>query len=196
MYTVQPQTVVILVLLGDVSPRKYLDLCWDFKMSQIKLSSKVIRRVIPSLSSPTHILWLDPQNPAVSLPCERGLETSIEKQLCILSFCEKESFWLYVHDLRRNWPRVWRGEFIQLQPLLDLCLGMATFCLVSWKNTRVFCCQVNSNGININNSSLAFCPFSWTTPQAVPVFGAKIDGHSPKHNLCSHITIFPPQSER
>lgn len=83
-------------------------------MSQIKLSSKVIRRVIPSLSSPTHILWLDPQNPAVSLPCERGLETSIEKQLCILSFCEKESFWLYVHDLRRNWPRVWRGEFIQL----------------------------------------------------------------------------------
>lgn len=37
------------------------------------------------------------------------------------------------------------------------------------------------------------CPFSWTAPPAVLVFwGAKIDGHSSKLHLCTHIMDFPP----
>lgn len=50
----------------------------------------------------------------------------------------------------------------------------------------------NSNGVNNGNySGLFFCPFSWTTPPSVPVIWAKIDGHSPKHHLCSHVVVLP-----
>lgn len=38
---------------GDISPQKYLYICWDFKMSQIELSLNFTRQVIPSLSWPT-----------------------------------------------------------------------------------------------------------------------------------------------
>lgn len=77
MYTVQPQTVVILVLLGDVSPRKYLSICWDFKMSQSESSSNFMKKVISQLAVHN---W-EPHNPNCLTLCERGLETSIEKQL-------------------------------------------------------------------------------------------------------------------
>lgn len=63
MYTVQPQTVVILVLLGDVSPRKYLSICWDFKMSQSESSSNFMKKVISQLAVHN---W-NPHNPIVSL---------------------------------------------------------------------------------------------------------------------------------
>ena len=52
--------------LGAVSPRKYLDLCWDFKPSQTKSSSRARRRVIPSLSSPPRVPQSDSHNPAIS----------------------------------------------------------------------------------------------------------------------------------
>lgn len=50
---------------------------------------------------------------------------------CVFTLHKKASLWLYVHDLRPNGPRAWRCEPVQLAPLLDLCLGVATLCSVS-----------------------------------------------------------------
>lgn len=65
----------------------------------------------------------------------------------------------------------------------------------------VVCCQVsssrNSNGININNYSMAFFgPFSWRTTPTIPVIWAKTDGHSPHYHLCDHILPPPPSGQR
>lgn len=46
MHTVWPQTVIILVFLGDVLPWKYLHICWDFEMSQMESGLNFIMRKV------------------------------------------------------------------------------------------------------------------------------------------------------
>lgn len=104
MYTAQPQTLVILLSLGDVSPQKYLYICWDFQMSQMESSSNPVRKVIPSLSYQLAFHKLGSSQPSRIAVFERGLEMSAEKHLCIFNFLEKESLWLSVRDLRSKWP--------------------------------------------------------------------------------------------
>lgn len=195
MYTVQPQTLVILLLLGDVSPQQYLYICWDFQMSQMESSSNFVRKVTPSLSYQLAFHKLGSSQSSSITAFQRGVETSAEKQLCIFRFPEKESLWLYVHDLRPNWPvylEMWSRPALATPRSLP---GNGHFLLgFVWYFVVRFILSRNSNGVKMSNYSLAFFrSILLDNPTNCPsVFGQ--NGHFPKHHLCNQIVLLAPKT--
>lgn len=187
MYTVQPQTVVTLVLLGDVSPRKYLYICWDFKMSQTESSSNPMKKKGHSqfeLGSVHSTSW----DPHCCIPiCKRALETSTETQLnsAFLISTKKESFRLYVRDPSPNWPCRWRCEFSP---------GSSLSWIPAWEQPLWLCLSPSNIllpgqlPVETQMASVATIilwligPFSWTALPTVPVIQATM------HSLASNIT--------
>lgn len=196
MYTVQPQTLVILLLLGDVSPQKYAYICWDFKMSQMESSSNFARKVIPSLSYQLAFHKLGSSWPSSITVFERGLETSAEKQLCIFNVLGKESLWLYVHDLGPNWPvylEMWIHPALASPRSLP---GNGHFLLgFFWYFVVRSVLSSNSNGVNIGNYSLALLSVLPDNPTNCSSDLGQ-NGHFSKHHLCSQIMLLAPKSQR
>lgn len=170
MYTVQPQTVVILVLLGAVSPRKYRDLCWDFKPSQTKSSSNVMTRVIPSLSLPTRIPQSDSHNPAILLytrgAWKQALKTSSaflsSHRRVILTFC--------------SWPQTQLATCMEMQidpgfASPESLLGNGHF-MLGLLEEYYFVRSIQMASVSVI-VLWVLCPFSWTAPPAVLVFGGQ-----------------------